>query len=482
MLLSNEINCYLKEEDVIFIGQDSGDIIINVGKFVVDNEKIINEENKYIYVNGNKTNEREYYFKYGDQILIDTNLFVFHSQYVEIIGDKNTYETNLVYYKNDVSEIEGFPDYKRAPRIIKKFKNDKITISKPPSKVERKKGSLAKVIIPPIVMGCGTVAMSLMMGRGLYMLIGLAGTSISLVFSVTAYFSDKKELKEKNEKRIKVYEEYLLAVRKKLNIFKQNEIEALHYNNPSLKEVEQMVNEYSSRVFERDINDDDFLTVCVGTANDKSEYQVSFDYDPLQMEKDELLDEAKEIYKEYQVIEDKPFLVDLKKAHLGIVGEKTEIHEQIKCILSQITFFQSYHDVQVILLYNDEFKNDFDYVKWYPHVKIHSVNLTGNIYNERIRDQVLGSLHQIFKDRKIKRDEGRKIILYTGNSANYNKEVVVPNLKGYSKEKAIELLKTLGIEAKTVGEGVVTGQSIEAGKKVDRGTSTIILNLQEMGD
>lgn len=79
-------------------------------------------------------------------------------------------------------------------------------------------------------------------------------------------------------------------------------------------------------------------------------------------------------------------------------------------------------------------------------------------------------------------DEGRKIILYTGNSANYNKEVVVPNLKGYSKEKAIELLKTLGIEAKTVGEGVVTGQSIEAGKKVDRGTSTIILNLQEMGD
>ncbi|MCY6959631.1 stage V sporulation protein D [Clostridium brassicae] len=79
-------------------------------------------------------------------------------------------------------------------------------------------------------------------------------------------------------------------------------------------------------------------------------------------------------------------------------------------------------------------------------------------------------------------DEGSKIVLYSGTSSNYNKEVVVPSVRGYGKEKAIELLKTLGIEAKTVGEGVVTGQSIEAGKKVNKGTTTIVLKLQEIGD
>ena len=130
--------------------------------------------------------------------------------------------------------------------------------------------------------------------------------------------------------------------------------------------------------------------MSVGTTTDKSEYSVSLDYDVLETEKDELLDEAKEIYNEYQKIENKPVTIDLKKAHLGIVGEKHEVHEQLKWILSQITFFHSYHDVQVITIYNEQFKEDFDYIKWYPHVKIQANNLTGNIYSERVRDQVLG--------------------------------------------------------------------------------------------
>lgn len=79
-------------------------------------------------------------------------------------------------------------------------------------------------------------------------------------------------------------------------------------------------------------------------------------------------------------------------------------------------------------------------------------------------------------------EEGRKIVLYSGTSSNYNKEVVVPNLKGYSKEKAIELLNELGIEVKVIGSGVVSEQSISAGKKVNKGTTTIVLKLQEIGD
>lgn len=79
-------------------------------------------------------------------------------------------------------------------------------------------------------------------------------------------------------------------------------------------------------------------------------------------------------------------------------------------------------------------------------------------------------------------EEGRKIVLYTGTSSNYNKEVVVPNLKGYSKEKAVELLNRLGIEVKIIGSGVVSEQSISAGQKVNRGTTTVVLKLQEVGD
>ncbi|AYF54979.1 stage V sporulation protein D [Clostridium botulinum] len=79
-------------------------------------------------------------------------------------------------------------------------------------------------------------------------------------------------------------------------------------------------------------------------------------------------------------------------------------------------------------------------------------------------------------------NEGGKVILYTGSAENYNKEVAVPNLKGYSKEKAQQLLKSLGIQVKFIGEGAVLEQSIAPGKSVNRGTATIVLTLRDVGD
>lgn len=408
MLLSDDCETYEKGVNALLVGQKNCDIEIKDGQYIIDDKLLICNSDSNIYLNGILHTEKKIEFNYGDQILIDTLLIVIQNRYIEIIADKNSYQCQLPFYQKKTNDNENFPEYHRSPRVIKRLKNDKISIQKPPAQVIRKKNSLVKVIVPPVVMALGTVAMSLMMGRGIYMLVGLAGTAVSLVFSVTAYFSERREMKEKKIKREEVYSQYLLNIRKKLNTYKNNEIEALHYNNPNMKEIAEMIHEYNSRIYERDVNDDDFLTLSVGTTKDRSEYTVSLDYDVLETEKDELLDEAKEIYEEYQNIENKPVTIDLKKAHLGIVGEKHEVHEQLKWILAQMTFFHSYHDVQIIVLYNDKFKDDFNYIKWYPHVKIQANNLTGNIYNERVRDQVLGSLHQILKDRKNKRDENKK--------------------------------------------------------------------------
>ncbi|NLM35423.1 MAG: stage V sporulation protein D [Clostridiales bacterium] len=69
--------------------------------------------------------------------------------------------------------------------------------------------------------------------------------------------------------------------------------------------------------------------------------------------------------------------------------------------------------------------------------------------------------------------EGDKIILYTGNSENYNKDVVIPDLTGYTQEDAEKLLDDLGLEGQFIGEGLVAAQSISPGKTVEKGTSLI---------
>ncbi|MCL2368262.1 MAG: type VII secretion protein EssC, partial [Oscillospiraceae bacterium] len=77
-------------------------------------------------------------------------------------------------------------------------------------------------------------------------------------------------------------------------------------------------------------------------------------------------------------------------------------------ILTQLCFFQSYHDVEIILLVEETDRPRFEWVRWYPHCRIKSINVTGLVSAENQRDQVLGNVAQVLKMRKQKQDEEKK--------------------------------------------------------------------------
>ncbi|MVX63595.1 stage V sporulation protein D [Clostridium chromiireducens] len=72
--------------------------------------------------------------------------------------------------------------------------------------------------------------------------------------------------------------------------------------------------------------------------------------------------------------------------------------------------------------------------------------------------------------------EGSKITLYTSGDATYNNNVVMPNVRGYSKEDADTLLKKLGITVTFDGNGTVSTQDISEGEIITKGT-TVKLTL-----
>ena len=76
--------------------------------------------------------------------------------------------------------------------------------------------------------------------------------------------------------------------------------------------------------------------------------------------------------------------------------------------------------------------------------------------------------------------EGTEIILHTGAVKEESNVVVVPNIIGDSSENASKVLKNLGLNAKFIGSGLVSEQSIE-GTEVKKG-ATITLHLDVMTD
>ncbi len=77
--------------------------------------------------------------------------------------------------------------------------------------------------------------------------------------------------------------------------------------------------------------------------------------------------------------------------------------------------------------------------------------------------------------------EGSKIILYTGSTPNYNKVVAVPDVTGLSRDRAVAVFNSVGLKADFEGDGMISEQSIEPGKEVEKGT-VITLHTEILGD
>lgn len=350
----------------------------------------------------------EYRLAAGDQILIETVLLVYYDGFIEIFSDMERIEVSLAERDPGKKPFEGFPHFTRSPRLIMRAPDKKVEIDHPPAEASMPKGSLVQTIVPPVIMLCITIVIAIVMNRGIFVLMSVASTVMTLIFSITGYMNNKKECREKNKARDDLYREYLLRKRKELNGLHQEEESAYHYNYPDIEDIEKMIQNYSSRIYERSAEDDDFLEISIGKRREKASFSVSYQDDELKMEEDELEKKAKDLGEKFAYMEDKAVTVNLKNAHLGLVGEREIILEQLKLIVAQMTFQQSYHDLQIVLIHNKKYNDEFRWMRWYPHLTIKSLNVSGDINSEQMRDQVLGSLFQILKDRKLKVEESNK--------------------------------------------------------------------------
>ncbi len=381
------------EEDIIYLER-----WVLTGEKVYHNDREVTEE---ALLQGIR-------FAEGDSFSFEAGTITIFNEKLLISMPPEAYRAELLELAPDSIPFEGFPKYKRSPRLIKKVPTERIEINTPPGKKAIAKSSLLQIILPPLVMMGITVAVSIMMKRGIFVIVSVLSTVMSLVFSTVKFIKDKKENKTTEEKRLVMYDNYLLSIRKKIYHAREAEWDAVTYNSPPIKKIEKMVNEYSSRIYERSSGDSDFLSIAIGTADEPVSFSVSMKYNEMETDKDPLQQEAEEIYRQSRMLAGKPVSIDLKQAHLGLVGEKEIIHEQLKLMVAQLAFFHSYHDLEIINIFNEKYNDTFKWMNWYPHLRIHAINAYGCINSERMRDHVLGSMFRIIKDRNLKKEESRK--------------------------------------------------------------------------
>ena len=380
-----------------------GDIKSSLYIEIIDN-KLLNQYQHHLYHNGCLTNDPIIEVHQGDIINIDKLIFAYNCDYLTIFGSQlNNTSLTLI---DTILQVNT--KYQKSPRMFKQFIEESIEIIKPPTNEKMNKNTIAKIIIPSLISISTTVIMAIFTRRGLFVVVGIIATLCSLTYSIVTFLQEKKEMRKQNEMRIKNYNQYLLDQRKTLDKLYQNEIDVYNYNYPSIRDIGKMINQFNSRIFERDLYDEDFINISMGYYSTNPQYKLKFQSDSIPGNDDPLLKEANLVYQKYRKINDVKYHIDLKKYHLGFVGDRKLAHQEIKRIILELATFHSYYDLNIIMLYHPQYAREFSFTNWLKHCRFQETNVTTNISSEPIKEQVLASLYQILKQRSQQIDEGKK--------------------------------------------------------------------------
>ena len=341
----------------------------------------------------------------GDEISFQGTIVKLFPDEIQIWGGTD-YETSLTKKVMSAYQFyEGYPDFHRSPRIIYRSSEDKITVNAPGNKPNKSKDELLKLIVPPLVMIGVSILISIFRPRGIYIIATMSMALVTMIFSITGYFKNRKQYKQDLQERIDSYHDYLSDKSIELQKLAKEQKRGQHYHYPTIEGLQEMADTYHHRIYEKTPLHFDFLYYRLGLGEVPTSYNIHYSQPERSGKKDPLENEGYNLYFNNRYIKNMPIVANLSHGPVGYIGPRGLVLEQLQLMVNQLAFFHSYHDVQFITIVPEEEMDKWSWMRWLPHATLQDVNVRGFVYNQRSRDQVLNSLNQILKLRRTQRED-----------------------------------------------------------------------------
>ncbi|WKF72426.1 type VII secretion protein EssC [Lactococcus lactis] len=377
---------------------------------IIDNEDenhpkaLIKPLGDFAYYNNERlTQSGSREIKVGDTILTPDLMVERRSDQWKVTAFSQEIIFNPEFFLEQHRKLEkpqDFPEYRRSPRLNLEIPEEKFKYEKIEDKEQAPKGGLLKAVLPPVGMLAAGSITTLMSGRNPLMMMATALASLMTVtFTVTQYRTEKKDRLERESHREEDYQAYLAKTTSKIGQAHRQENEIIHYQQPSPQELLEMIEKYDSRLYERMVNNKDFLQVSLGTGTQPSGLKVETDY--TSRDEDEWATHVKALVEKYSQQEDVPVALDLRNQTLGLIGNYDVLKNTISNLYLQMAFFQSYRDLNFITLVPEKsYVKDWQQWRFLPHFKVQGINTRGIVHNAKSRDIILSSFYQIINSRK----------------------------------------------------------------------------------
>ncbi|WP_397539504.1 type VII secretion protein EssC [Rummeliibacillus pycnus] len=363
---------------------------------------IVKPGNSGVFINGKKQLS-PCKLNVGDRIISDCHTFSFIENDIFEVNGYFPIESSLSAIVVPTSKIaENYPLYRRTPRMIYELPTDKVSLTFPSQESEENNRGLLLMIMPPLVMLVALTIMAFIQPRGIYIIVTLMMFIVTIVTSTVQYIKDKKQRLKKEKKRVAIYKKYLEAKRADLHELSLKQREVMEYHFLSLEQMKSLTSSLSDRIWERSLKSHDFLQFRLGTGTVKSSFQINFNANDLaNRELDDLIEQSHQLENTYSNLHELPTVADLSRGPLGLIGQEWVVKRELHQIIGQLTFFNSYHDLRIVLVFDKENYKEWEWMKWLPHFTLPHIQAKGFIYDEQSRDQLLNSLYEIIREREL---------------------------------------------------------------------------------
>ncbi len=381
-------NTLLKIGDVVFI---SGFKIIWMNSFIV-----INNPNKSVKVSGMKPyiiNDRSNNYAY------------------EEVSDE---ESSIELYNED--------DYFfHTPRIREKIESVEIKIDAPPNKEYKDDipfifsiGTMITMIASSFVNSYtvitglldGTTTLSKSMPR-IIMIVAMLIGSIIIPRLMNRYNRKKKEKRE--ELRQEKYTAYLKEKRTKIEDELKKQTQILFANNLSSYECANLILKNDSRLWCRQIEDNDFLDIRLGIGNKPAELVVEAPQEQFTLDEDNLFQEVYKIVDETKILKDVPITFSLlEKTNISFVFNSESRDKYINNIVTQLITYHSANDLKIVILTNKKHEKFWEYTKFLPHCWSDNKSIRFFATNQEELQVLSSYIEEEYKNRKEKIKSGDK--------------------------------------------------------------------------
>ena len=301
----------------------------------------------------------------------------------------------------------------RSPRFIEDIYKESVDIDNPPPKINQEDQSLILTYGPMFTMALtsfstafttinnissGTTTWS----QSIPSLVTAGSMFLSmLIWPIISRVIDKKRKKKLEKERVEKYTAYLDSKAKEIDGIIAKQSQTLKDKYIPLSECANIIMRKKSNLWERNINQEDFLALRLGLGNTPIFADIKYSRESFSMEEDELKNKIGEIVDERKLLKNVPITVSLTEKNItSIIGNYNLLHEFFKSILLQLMTFHSYEFLKIIVLTNSENASNFDYLRNIPYLFDDSRQIRFFAENLDETKELSLYLERIFQDRK----------------------------------------------------------------------------------